>query len=273
MRKNNIFITMVLVLILLVQGGCEKDLEGGRLVLRITDAPFPQEWIAEVNITVTGVDVRTDNTDSSSPYLRLSNDTLTFNLADLRNGVTETLVDKEIGPGRIDLVRLYIGDANIVLTNGDLFDLKVPSGAQTGLKLFIKPAIMVEGGITADLVLDFDLEKSLVPNGNIATIEGVKGFNFKPVVRVVNLSTSGRAEGKVTDPDINPVENASVWIEADTVLSSTLSDAYGYYNIIGIPTGIYKIYCTAQDYDTVSSDIVIIEANRTTRNFTLTPLN
>ena len=46
--------------------------------------------------------------------------------------------------------------------------MKVPSGEQTGIKVFIDPGIHVEGGISAELLLDFDLSKSFVMRGKMA---------------------------------------------------------------------------------------------------------
>jgi len=60
-------------------------------------------------------------------------------------------------------------------------------------------------------------------------------------------------------------------VEQDSVIASAFSDVTGYYNIIGLATGIYSLFATKENFDTVRSDIVIIAGNRTTRNFTLTP--
>jgi len=67
------------------------------------------------------------------------------------------------------------------------------------------------------------------------------------------------------------VENASVWIEQDTLVTSALTDATGYYRMIGIPAGMYDIYATAENYDTVSvTGIKVLAGNLFEQNFTLT---
>lgn len=271
MKALRFVLPIAVFLIIIFAGGCEKSTSSGRLILKITDAPFPIDIISEANVTITRIEARKKDSNDDSQFVLISNDTLGFNLVDLMNGVTGELADIEIDAGTYDLIRLYTGDASVVLNSGEVFDLKIPSGPQTGIKLFIRPALRIEGGLTEELILDFDLSKSFVMKGNAFTPAGIKGFNFKPVVRVINSSTTGRVEGEVVDTLSNPVKNASVWIEKDTVFASTFSDTTGYYNIIGIPSGMYRIFCTAQDFDTVFSDLVIIEGNRTTRNFKLTP--
>lgn len=273
MKKIRLLASFILIGILMLAWGCEESTsKNGRLVLKITDAPFPMELISEANVTITKIEARKADSGDEHPFVVLSTDTVTINLMELRNGITAELADIELESGTYDLIRLYTGDASIVTITGEVYDMKVPSGPQTGIKLFIKPALRIEGGITEEMVLDFDLAKSFVLKGNAYTPAGIKGFNFKPVIRVINSSTTGRVEGMVRDTASVVVGNASVWVENDTVVATTYSDTTGYYNIIGIPTGMYKIYCTKQDYDTVSLDLVIIEANRTTKNFTITPL-
>ena len=273
MKKISILSATILALILIFSSGCEDEKSGanGRLVIKITDAPFPFELISEANVTITKIEARIADKGDEHPYVVLSTDTMSFNLMDLRNGITAELAEIEIESGTYDLIRLYTGDASIVTSEGEVFDMKVPSGPQTGIKLFIEPALRIDGGLTEELILDFDLSRSFVLKGNAYTPAGIKGFNFKPVIRVINSSTTGRVEGMVKDTASVVVGNASVWVENDTVVATTFSDTTGYYNIIGIPTGMYTIFCTKENYDTVYQDLVIIEANRTTKNFVLTP--
>ena len=58
---------------------------------------------------------------------------------------------------------------------------------------------MVDGGLTSELLLDFDLSKSFVMRGNLDKPSGIIGFIFKPVIKAVNNTTAGRLEGLVTD--------------------------------------------------------------------------
>jgi hypothetical protein len=167
---------------------------------------------------------------------------------------------------------LYVDQAGIKVKDGETYNLKVPSGAQTGIKVFISPYLKVEGGLTSELLLDFNLEKSFVLKGNMDTPAGIKGFNFKPVIRAVNISTAGRIEGIVTDTSNVQLENAHVWIEQDSVVASAFTDSLGYYAIIGIPAGIYSLYATGESFDTVAyHGIEVVAANLTIQNFILTP--
>ena len=256
---------------------CTDDGENestGTLSVKLTDAPFPTEIVAEANVTIDKIEVRkSDAADSdSSSFVVLSTDTMEFNLLDLTNGVTASLAELEIEAGFYDLLRLYVSEASVVLTDGTVYDLKVPSGSQTGIKVFISPSIEVAGGLTSELLLDFDVSKSFVIQGNMNTSAGIKGFLFKPTIKASNLSTSGTLFGMVTDSLSEPIDGATVAIyAADTVYTSTLTDETGGYTILGVEAGTYEV---TADYDTYSTatvgDVVITAANQTEQDIQLT---
>ena len=232
----------------------------GRLVVRLTDAPFPHDLVSEANITITKIEIREkrsgkddeeydddysdedddhedehddgehndddDNDDDEdededededddedddddkmgyddrgSPFITISEETIQVNLLDLVNGLTMTLVDTEIPAGKYDLIRLHVSEAEVILEDGQVFDLKIPSGNRSGLKVFIKPSLNVVGGLTSDLLLDFDVCRSFVFRGNIRNGD-IRGVIFKPVIKAVNLSNAGTLTGLVYTTDM-----------------------------------------------------------------------
>lgn len=76
----------------------------------------------------------TDGTHSS--FVVLMEQEIQVNLLDLTNGITETLVNTDVPVGTYDLVRVYLRGINVVFTDGTTYDLDVPSGEQTGIKVF-----------------------------------------------------------------------------------------------------------------------------------------
>ena len=245
----------------------------GKLIIKITDAPFPIDFIESATVTITKVEIRKvcDSISDGNPFMVASEDTISVDLLELRNGITEDLADVEVPQGKYDLVRLYVDQASLRIKDGNSYHVKVPSGRQTGIKIFIKPVLTVEGGLTSELILDFDLSRSFVIRGNLHKPSGINGFIFKPVVRAVNMSTAGRIEGMVTDTLKVKIKEPAVWIKQDTVVATVIGDTLGHYALIGIPAGTYSIFATKANYDTTSySGIKVIAGNRTIRNFELT---
>lgn len=240
----------------------------GTLSVLLTDAPFPADLVAEANVTVTKIEVREAGSSEASPYTTLTEEIQSYNLLDLRNGVTASLASLDVPVGSYDLLRIYISEGSVVMKDSTTFNLTVPSGAQTGLKLFISPAIVVTGGLTSDLILDFDVEKSFVSQGQGDTING---FLFKPVIRATNASTVGSLAGSTTDTSAVAIANARVWVEQDTVVANSYSDASGSYAILGLSAGAYAANATATGYDTVSVSVDIGAGSQTSASFELTP--
>jgi hypothetical protein len=268
---RNILLTTLAAL--LIFSGCTRTVDSpGKLVIKVTDDPFNISFVESATITVTKVEIRKRGEHEGYPFTVLSEDTITFDLLQLRNGVTKELVDLEIPAGSYDLIRLYIDDASLKLKDrAEAFTVKVPSGKQTGIKIFLSPVLQVTGGLTSELLLDFDLARSFVMRGNLANSAGINGFIFKPVIRASNNSTAGRIAGFVTDTSLVSLGNAKVWVKQDSVVSTAYTDTLGHYAFIGMPAGTYSVYATSENYDTAGYEgVKVIEGNKTVLNFKLT---
>ncbi|MBN1388919.1 MAG: DUF4382 domain-containing protein [Bacteroidales bacterium] len=280
MKKGKIKLPGLIIIALIIMVSCQEnertDDKFGILRISITDDPFPIEYIEEANITITKVEIRTTDDSNGYPFITLLEETREFDLLELRNGVVAELLEMEIPVGDYDLLRLYVDEASIVVdNNGTLEDykVKVPSGEQTGIKIFIEPPLSVQGGLTSELLLDFSLEKSFVIQGNMNTPAGIKGFIFKPVIRAVNNSFAGTVQGVVSEKETEElIENASLGIIAeDDTLATAFSDENGFYAMTGITEGSYLIYAFKENYDTVHANIEVKAANLTIQDFILTP--
>lgn len=251
----------------------------GHLLIKLTDAPFPFDMIESATVNIFKVEIRKvgDGEEDGYPYIELPlpDDSNGFNLLELRNGVTADLVEMGIEPGNYDLIRLYVDEAALKVKEGDEYMVKVPSGQQTGIKIFMEPALKVVSELTTEVVLDFNLEKSFVLKGNANTPAGIKGFNFKPVVKAVNKTIEGTLAGEVFDADNDALlHGASVWIEQEEILiASASTNELGYYALPGITAGFYDVIASLEGFynDTVEG-VEIVEGNLTIQNLALTPI-
>ena len=285
MKKIKLLLGILSVLTLLFASACQdldsvKDTDQqGHLIIKLTDAPFPIDMIDSAMVTITKIEMRkkSEGEELGYPYITVLEEPVEFNLLELRNGITAELVDMEIEAGNYDLIRLYVEEASLTVKEGETYNMKVPSGSQTGIKMFMKPDLHVAGGLTTEVLLDFNIEKSFILKGNTKSPAGIKGFNFKPVIRAVNITTSGTIEGMVTNSD-TALENAYVLLEQvvdlDTFeITSASADESGYYAMPGIPAGLYTISATLEGFDTVAYEgVEIIEGNLTVQDFILTKL-
>jgi hypothetical protein len=270
---KKILLTFAAAAFMLVFAGCDKTNDGnGRLVVNITDAPFPIDMVESAEVTITKLEIRKagDGISDECPFMVIWEGFETFNLLDLRNGVVAELLDLEIPADEYDLLRLYVDEASLKVKDGDNYTVKVPSGSQTGIKIFISPVLVVEGGLTTEMILDFDLSNSFVMQGNMNSPAGIKGFHFKPVIRAVNNSKAGRLEGKVTSKDGVKIKEASITVKQDTVVATAVADTMGYYAILGLSSGSYSVIAAKENFDTLKvEDVIITSGNKTVLNLEL----
>ena len=250
----------------------------GTLSIQLTDAPFFYDMVAEANVTIFKIDARYKGaveTDSVSAdgnsFITLSEEEVPINLLELTNGITENLVNLEVPAGTYDLVRVYVKGVNVILNDGTVYDLNVPSGEQTGIKVFIQPGLVVQGGLSSDLLLDFDVSKSFVAKGGR---NNLSGFNFKPVIKASNLATAGTLKGLVTTTEDNisvGLEGAQVSvIVADTINTTTFSDIDGSFVIMGLQEGSYDLLVALEGYTSERKEgIAIVASNNTTHDVVL----
>ena len=189
-----VFALAAFVLGTLLVSACDSTATGpggetGTLTVLLTDAPFPFDLVESANVTISRVDAVTE----SGIETALSTEEQSFDLLELRDGVTAVLAEAEVEAGTVHQVRLVVTDAWVVMNDGREFDLKVPSGALTGIKI-LTPGLEVEEGDLqgAVLTLDFDVGDSFVTLGNPDTPAAIQGFLFQPVIRPVGL---GGGEG------------------------------------------------------------------------------
>lgn len=175
--------------------GCDSTgVSDGTLRLKLTDAPFPFELVEEANVTIEQVSIISGSVESEEDTTAseegeitvLTDETMQFNLLELRDGVDTLLVQQELEAGSYSQIRLKVSEASILLTNGDEYDLFVPSGAQSGIKVLL-PNFTIESDAETELTLDFDVSESFVVQGNPDTAAGINGFIFKPVVKPMGL--------------------------------------------------------------------------------------
>lgn len=152
--------------------------DGGRMTVLLTDAPFPFDLVAEANVVIERVEVV-----GEFGVETIAEGEQTFNLLDLQDGVTAQLATAILPEGPIAQIRLIVSAASVVLIDETTYDLFVPSGAQTGIKI-VTPGVHVSAGAETTTTLDMDVSESFIVQGDADTAAGIQGFIFTPVVRV-----------------------------------------------------------------------------------------
>ena len=193
-----------------------------KLALRLTDAPGDYE---KVFIDVKDVVIKYDGGQED---LNLGINAGIYDLLELTAGVNVLLYNDEVPAGKISQIRLILGENNTIVVDGQSHPLATPSAQQSGLKIQVHQTL--EPGILYEFLLDFDVDKSIVAQGN-------GGYSLKPVIRATTVAESGAISGTIVPPGVITMITA----ENGPLQISTYANSLGKFLLAGVPNGTYKV--------------------------------
>ena len=210
-----------------------------KLEVRLTDAPGN---FNSVVLDVRQIEVHLKEEGNPDGWQTLSFTPQTVNVLDYVNGKSALLVNTDFAPGDLKEIRLILGpNSYVVGTDGQQYDLKTPSGQTSGVKLKLDKVTLKQRE-TFQLLLDFDVAKSVVERGNWkAGNDKKERYLLKPVIRVVAQDLKGGLRGTVSPAAARPQVLAirSSIVGPDTV--STFADASGAFQLGALPAGTYQV--------------------------------
>ncbi len=165
----------------------------GTLSLAVTDAPVDEA--DKVVVRFNGVEIKPMGGSARTFTFAAPRD---IDLLNLQAGtVAPLIVNEQVLAGQYEWARLLVSaefdnvmDSYIEI-RGAQFELRVPSGSESGLKL-VSGFTVPQGG-AGNYTIDFDLRKSVVDPG------GQPGYFLKPVLRLVDNTQVGTLTGRI-DP-------------------------------------------------------------------------
>ena len=167
-----------------------------KLEVRLTDAPGNFNAVV---LDVQQIEVHNKEESDPSGWQTLAFTPQAVNVLDYVNGKSALLVSTDFAPGDLKEIRLILGPNNYVVgTDGQQYALKTPSGQTSGVKLKLANVTLAAGS-TYQLLLDFDVAKSIVERGNWkAGNDKKERYLLKPVIRLVAQDLRGGLRGTVS---------------------------------------------------------------------------
>ncbi len=257
-RKFTPYLLIILSLLL----SCEEqaiipELSTGRILIRLTDAPFPHNKVAEANVVISKLSLvlsESENTISESPgeYV-IMDQAVETNLLELTNGITITLANSEVPEGYYQGIKLSLDRAGIVLRDETVFDLNIGNWSKPSADIVLPFKFHVKAGLTTDLLLDFDVARSFVARTNKDANMGIAGFLFNPYINVSDNAVSGSLTGIVTanfNNKISRLPGAQILIySGSSIYTTTFTDVSGMYTVLGLQPGTYRVETRFEGYE------------------------
>lgn len=254
---------LFLAMIALVGFSCNNDDDAAgsaKVNFYLVDAPgdFEEVWIEVIALRVKpddgneDNDVDDDSDESSWVEIPYEDGSRYVNLMDLTGENSQFLGTENFPEGEIDQLRLVLGTDNYAVKAGKRFELKTPSAQQSGLKIKLDESI--EGGKTYDIVIDFDVAKSIVISGSSSNII------LKPVIRAYVKEAAAGIMGQVFPKGAQPVEVKAVKGNDEY---NTSVDENGNFKIQGIDDGVYKVTFTPNaNYKAIVKEGILVEEGK-----------
>lgn len=289
MKVPKLWALIALSLFIFILAGCSPEINTGTLSLSLSDATTAE--YKAVYVTIKEVQV---HTDEDGGWQRVASPNKTYNLLELVNGVREQLGITELEAAHYTQMRLIIGKTsddtinilseshlygNYIIDNTDTYyELKIPSGFQTGVK--IVGGFDINTDETTELILDFDACRSVVQAGTSGK------WLLKSTIKIASLEDFSIINGTVTDDSDTGIEGALVSAQifnggtTETkdddeliIQAATVTDSNGEYKLFVTP-GTYNLVvyaeATVPDFRKVSTTAGEVLEGPTAENFTLT---
>ncbi len=263
-------------------GGESSSSSGGTgtVNMSLTDASTAE--YRAVYVSIQKVEVHKDGGD----WKTVATLNKTYNLLNLVNGVREQLALATLEKGHYTQMRLILMNApdssinilsqahpyaNYVIDNTDQYhELKVPSGYQSGIK--IVQGFDINENQTTELILDFDVSKSIVNAGDSGK------WLLQPTIKVLNTKECSIVSGNVKSGNEGlegvlvsaQTYNASATDPKDRVVveASTITDSNGNYKLFVAP-GSYALVAYKKGYAPSYQKISLSSGATYTQNISL----
>lgn len=228
---------------LALTAACSQDNDANsqesKLEVRLMDGPGD---FSGVVLDVRQIEVHLKEENDPDGWQLLPFQAQTINVLEYVNGKSALLVSTDFAPGDLKEIRLLLGpDSYVIGRDGQRYDLKTPSGQSSGVKLKLDKATL-QARQTYQLLLDFDVARSIVERGNWRPGNDKKErYLLKPVIRVVAQDLRGGLRGTATPATTLPqvlAIRSSITVP-DTF--STAADASGAFQLSGLPSGTYRV--------------------------------
>ncbi len=221
---------------------------GAMTSIFLTDAPFPFDRIERVDIYIAEIALspQADTSEGLPSWVTGARPNRTFNRLVLQNGTTALLGEAEVPPDQYRAVRVTFDPERSGMTDRDgghpAIDWQAKGELPTLFSLVEEPMAIGENG--EDIVIDFDVGRSFLPDGSTG------GFLFVPFLRAITRTGSGSIRGRLINAESGaPIALAAVAVHyafdstaaLGPLVATSRSDGSGAFRASFLRPGRYAV--------------------------------
>ncbi len=265
MKNTHFLISKVFMGLLLIIGfySCNKEISGdtvsavpvGKNELKVMLTDDPSLFFDSIFIDIQRLEVKVERVDGTEHWDTLNIRTGVYNILRLRNGVDTLLGVGYVPDGRIEKIRLTLGNNNSVMKNNVRFPLTLHNNNHV-IIISIDHDVDETDADHLRLWLDFDGHQSIIRIRD-------NQFELNPRIGHFSNNHSGEIEGRISPRAALPAI-VSVISGTDTLVAVPDNDE-GEFKIRGIRSSTVKIIITPSNgyKDSVISNVSIKQGDDT----------
>jgi len=221
-------------MLLAVMAGC-KDAENtdfqGTLVIKLVDAPAALE---ELDIVFSRVSIHRAGLSDDLGWRVVSDDVLTQDILELRNGRSTNIVSAVVPEGSYDKIRVLF-DISSLRESGIQSTVFIPDNILNGVDF--EHSFDVTEDKTTGITFDFDATRSIQTN--------TQGrYELRPIVRIQNTDLAGSIIGAVIPDSVQAFVSTSVGGDSVTTISLA-QPGNNSFELVDLPEGTYAVSITS----------------------------
>lgn len=254
---NKIFLLSTLVVCCLIYS-CESADSGPKALVNIVLVDTPAKWDS-VLVEIEGVEleilVQGRDTESQSFFLEYKTGDKQIKVSDLIGGRGLIIGRDQLPTGKVIGLRIQMGQDHVLYQGQRGYQM--PLADSNNFFISIPSDIDLESGIAYDLILDLNLEKSILQKSTSPL-----SFQLAPNFTLVEGALSGEISGTISPLTLKP----AIFLIQGTDSISTHSNSSGRYLLRSEP-GNYSVYFDPKDDRYVQETIenVLVEKGKTTQ--------
>ncbi|MEB2773962.1 DUF4382 domain-containing protein [Algoriphagus sp. D3-2-R+10] len=240
------------IICVLFFASCEDPDSSPRALLNLILVDSPAKWDS-VFVEIEGVDIEVlaegRETQSQTFFLEYKSGDKRIKISDLVGGNALLLGRSELPIGQVINATIILGDNHSMFLNEKKFVLELSDPSEDQISL--STSIDIEQGTSYDILLDLDLEKSIVQ-----VSESPLTYELDPTFTLIKGADTGEISGVIKPVSLYP----ALILTGENESYTTHTDASGRYTF-RVPAGSYELYIDAKDdlYEDYTLTINLVE--------------
>lgn len=252
MKKLHFY--LIPIVFVLFFASCEETDSSPKALLNLILVDTPATWDS-VFVEINGVDIEVlvegRDTQSQTFFLEYKSGDKRIKVSDLVGGNALLLGRSELPIGQIISAKIILGENHTMFLDEKKYVLALSDPSKNEISL--DTSIDIAQGTSYDILLDLDLEKSIVQ-----VSESPRTYELDPTFILIDGAGTVDISGSLKPTALYP----TVYLSNGEDTLTTHTDASGKY-YFRVQTGSYKIYFDAKDElyldTTFSSNLVVSE--------------